>query len=86
MKKVIQGISVFLIALGLIAFLYGSIKLARVEAQETPEKIISGVPNIEVIQSSPISQETAQIIIGVSIIPLIFGGVGLWYSTKMSRL
>ncbi len=84
MKKVIQGISVLLTAIGLIFFLYGSIKLARVEAQETTAKISSGIPNVEVVQSSPISQETAQIIIGVSIIPLVFGGAGLWFSSKMS--
>lgn len=86
MKKVVQVVSLIVSALSLIFILYGSIKLARVEAATVPQDIESGIPGIEIVQTSNvITREDAQIIVGVSVAALVVGLTGYFISSRMEE-
>lgn len=64
-------------ALSIVFLLYGSMKLARVNAATVPQEINSGIPGVEIAQPSKVlSNEDAQIIIGVAGGTLILGVFG----------
>ena len=84
MRKTIKVICGFVVTLSILAFLYGSIKFARVQ-DALP------IPNINVdihgaIIKNTISPQnekgTIQIIVGTSLVTLILGITGFWISSK----
>lgn len=84
MKKIIQVVSLIVAGLSLIFILYGSIKLARVEAATVSPDIESGIPGVEIVQpSNVITREDAQIIVGISVATLVLGIVGYFISSRM---
>lgn len=86
MKKVIRAISIGFLVLSLLFLVYGSIKLARAEATPPPLNIVSGIPQVEIEQPSPlINKHNAQLIMGVSLMTAVLGGTGLLISLRTSR-
>jgi hypothetical protein len=84
MKKVIQVVSLIVSVLSLVFILYGSIKLARVEAATVPQDVESGISGIEIVQpSNVITREDAQVIVGVSVAALVVGLAGYFISSRM---
>lgn len=82
MKKVIQAISLVVACLSFVLLLYGSIKLARVEAATVPQSLKSGIPGVEIVQSSNVtSRKNAQIIMGFSLATLIIGSAVFFISS-----
>jgi hypothetical protein len=80
MNKVIKIISAIVTGLSVLFFFYGCIKLARVEAAQP---IDSGIAGVKVEQPEPfINKDVAQIIIGVSVVTLVLGGVGFTLSSR----
>jgi hypothetical protein len=93
MKKIIPIISAVIVVLSIVFFLYGSIKLAKaveptqiLDSTKTSEltKIINpNVDNITVEDTSRlIIQQKAEVIIGVSVVTLVLGGVGFTLSSR----
>ncbi|MBD1903365.1 hypothetical protein NDI44_22830 [Trichocoleus sp. DQ-A3] len=84
MKKVIQVVSIIVAILSLVFLLYGSIKLARVEAATVPQNVESGIRGVEIVQpSNIISREDAQIIMSVSMATFVIGVAGFFLSSRM---
>jgi hypothetical protein len=83
MKKIVKVVSVVISALSIVFLLYGSMKLARVNAATVPQQINSGIPGVEIAQPSKvISNEDAQIIMGVASGTLILGVAGYIASSR----
>jgi hypothetical protein len=80
MKKIIKIISAVVTGFSVLLLVYGCIKLARVEAAQP---IDSGSDDIRIEQPEPlINKDVAQIIIGVSVVTLVLGGVGFTLSSQ----
>lgn len=84
MKKAIQIVSTVVVVLSIMFFLYGTIKLSRVEAVEPPQIINPDFGDeIKVELITPlINKEKAEVIIGVSIVTLVLGVVGFSLSSR----
>jgi hypothetical protein len=83
MKKIVQIASIMISALSIIFLLYGSIKLARVDAATVPQNIDSGIPGVEIAQPSKvIGREDTQIIMGVAAATLMLGAAGYAGSSR----
>jgi hypothetical protein len=80
-KKIFRGFSLVIAVFSLVFLLYGSIKLAH--AQEPPHTFKIDDSDIEVVSPSvSMSEETAEAVIGVSVVTLIVGGVGFFLSAN----
>ncbi|MEM9888651.1 MAG: hypothetical protein AAF849_22330 [Bacteroidota bacterium] len=84
MKTIIQTFCVIVSVLSLIFFLYGSIKLYRIESGNTFQNIESGIPGVEIVQpSNLLTREDVQAIIAVSVAGLVIGIGGTVISSNM---
>ena len=76
MKKIGKIISIVVSVFSSILLLYGSIKLAHINAATVPQEINTGIPGVEIVQPSKVmSNEDAQKIIIVAFGTLILGVV-----------
>jgi len=84
MKKIVKIVSIVISALSIVFLLYGSMKLARVNAATVPQNIDSGIPGVEIAQPAKVmGREDAQVIVGVAAATLILGAAG--YITSSSK-
>jgi hypothetical protein len=76
MKTFIKALCSVIAVLSLLAFLYGTMKLARASQVYSTPNIDPGIPGAIVEQSSPLGQSNAQAIITTSILVLGVSAVG----------
>lgn len=87
MKNIIKTVSIIISILSLIFMLYGSIKLARVNAETVPPQIESGIPGVEIVEPSPfIDEETSKAIITVAFTTFVISLGGFVVSSLKKRL
>lgn len=85
MKSLFKGISLIIVVFGFLTFFYGSIKMARTEAPSSFQSIDTGIPRVVMVdQSSHLRKETAQAIVGTSVVIFGVGIVGFVISSRSS--